>query len=133
MVRHLGIGEEGELWMPPGGGMEFGQSAPENLEREFLEETGLIVKTGPLLFVYEYIHTPLHAVELFFRVTVTGGDLKRGHDPELEEHQQLIQEVRFMDTEEIKALPNGRVHGIFKTFKNTEALNNASGYFKFEK
>lgn len=133
LVRHSGIGEEGELWMPPGGGMEWGQSAPENLEREFLEETGLTVKTGPFLFVHEYIKSPLHAVELFFQVTITGGELKKGTDPEFRDDQQIIQEVRFMSFREINLLPPDRLHGIFKTHKSAETLNNASGYFNFEK
>lgn len=133
LVRHSGIGDEGELWIPPGGGMETGLSAPENLEREFMEETGLAVKTGPLLFVHEYINAPLHAVELFFRVSVSGGILKKGFDPELKTDQQIIQEVRFMSFKEINALPPARLHHILQNHKSEEALNNASGYFKFQK
>ena len=34
MVKHVGLGETGYLWAPPGGGIEFGTSAPQNLERE---------------------------------------------------------------------------------------------------
>lgn len=133
LVRHSGLGEEGQLWIPPGGGMEWGQTAPQNLEREFLEETGLEVETGPLMFVHEYLSAPLHAVELFFRVRIIGGALCRGTDPELSEADQIIQEVGFLSFEEIKALPPAQLHAIFKYFRTLEALNNASGFFNFEK
>lgn len=133
MVRHSGLGEDGQVWIPPGGGMEWGQNAPQNLEREFLEETGLKVETGPLMFVHEYLNLPLHAVELFFRVRIIGGELRRGTDPELSEADQIIQEVRFLSFEEIKAIPPAQLHAIFKYIRTLEALNNASGFFNFEK
>ena len=133
MVKHTGLGKEGELWLPPGGGMEWGQSAPENLKREFLEETGLEVKVGSFMFVHEHMQDPIHAVELFFRVYPIGGFLTTGTDPELAPQQQIIQEVRYFYFEELMALGNSRLHAIFGHYSSTEALNNAGGYFKFGK
>ena len=133
LVHHKGLGNLGELWLPPGGGVELGQTVPENLEREFLEETGLHVETGPLLFVHEHLQNSLHAVELFFSVVVSGGELKTGSDPELPSDQQLIQEVRYLSFPEIKALGAGRLHAMLQHCNSLEELNNAKGYFKFGK
>jgi 8-oxo-dGTP diphosphatase len=63
LVNHALYGPEGIFWSPPGGGVQFGESAQQALVREFREETGLDVEVGELLFVHEHIAVPLHAVE----------------------------------------------------------------------
>lgn len=77
-------GGKSDLWCAPGGGAEPGQSLPDNLAREVLEETGLQISVGPLALVNEF-HDPrtgFHQVELFFRCTLIGGTLNRDHaDP----------------------------------------------------
>ena len=74
-----------QLWCAPGGGCEAGQSLPENLAREVMEETGLTVTVGPPVLVNEF-HDPdtgFHQVDLFFRCTLAAGDLDdRWLDPE---------------------------------------------------
>lgn len=130
LIRHKGLGDLGELWLPPGGGVEKGQAIPENLEREFLEETGLKVTTGSFLFVHEHLQEPLHAVELFFTVRILGGELITGSDPELPANQQLIQEARYFSFEEIKALDPRGIHAMLRHCNSLEELNNAKGYFK---
>jgi 8-oxo-dGTP diphosphatase len=114
MVRHRSVGLENVFWSPPGGGMAFGESAPDALLREFSEEAGLTVEPGDLLFVTEYIHPPLHALELFFSIRHFSGALKTGSDPEFSDRNQIIQEVRFMSMEEIKSFPEHHVHHLFK-------------------
>lgn len=133
LVRHAGLGSKGELWIPPGGEVEQGQTVPENLEREFKEETGLEVETGPFLFVHEYLQAPLHAVELFFKVSLKGGTLQTGYDPELPAGQQIIQEVKYFTYPELKLLGSERLHAMLNQFNSLENLINASGYFKFGK
>lgn len=133
LVKHRGLGPLGELWIPPGGAVEWGQSVPKNLEREFREETGLEVKTGDFLFVHEHLQPPLHAVELFFTVRQTGGSLQTGVDPELPPDRQLIQEVRYFSFPELKALGAERLHAILQHHNSLEELKNAKGYFNFGK
>ncbi|WP_417243413.1 NUDIX domain-containing protein [Celeribacter sp.] len=67
--HHLG------LWCAPGGGIERGQSIPDNLVREVHEETGLTVDVGPLALINEF-HDPdsgFHQVDLFFHCTLVSG------------------------------------------------------------
>jgi 8-oxo-dGTP diphosphatase len=63
------------VWMPPGGGVEFGESMTDALKREFCEETGLQVRVATLAFVNELIEPPFHAVEFYFNVHRAAGDL----------------------------------------------------------
>ena len=68
-------GERSDLWGLPGGGVEPGQSLPENLIREVDEETGLAIAVGAPILVNEF-HDPAsgyHQVDIIFRATLSGG------------------------------------------------------------
>ena len=106
--------------------MAFGESVPDTLKREFLEETNLSIEVGPFAFGCEYLNPPLHAVELFFEVNITGGQLKSGYDPEL----QIIQDVAYLSPSEILSLPAEHLHGIFKLYHPTEQLRNLKGFYR---
>lgn len=65
------------LWCAPGGGCEAGQSLPDNLAREVMEETGLTISVGPPVLVNEF-HDPdtgFHQIDLFFRCSLVAGTL----------------------------------------------------------
>ncbi|SDL21359.1 ADP-ribose pyrophosphatase YjhB, NUDIX family [Aliiruegeria lutimaris] len=78
-------GVQSGLWCAPGGGVQPGQSLPENLRREVMEETGLRIAVGLPCLVNEF-HAPasgFHQVEIFFRCTLQGGALSpEWRDPE---------------------------------------------------
>lgn len=84
------------VWMPPGGGLEFGESMEACLKREFKEESGLDIEMGSLGFVNELVSPPFHAVECYFNVKRTGGDLRLGNDPELEKNNQLLKDLQWV-------------------------------------
>jgi len=130
MVRHRGIGPTDTFWCPPGGGAQFSETAHEALVREFSEETGLDVVVEDLLFVNEFMQPPLHAMELFFSVRITGGQLGQGSDPEMQSDRQIITEVRLMTFAEIKAYPENEVHQLFRLCHSMEDVFQLRGYLR---
>jgi len=131
MIRHQ-MSATKYFWSVPGGGMMFGEDAKENLKREFLEETGLVIEVGEYLFVHEFLDPPLHAIELFFEVKQTSGKLGIGIDPELETDKQIIKEVCFLSMEEIKKIPSDEKHALFRRINSLNDVRIWKGYFNFE-
>jgi 8-oxo-dGTP diphosphatase len=128
MISHKGIGKTDTFWCPPGGGIQFGETSHEALKREFIEETGLEIAIGKLLFVNEFMQPPLHALELFFEVNIVSGKLHMGNDPEMTGDMQIIQELKLMSMEEIKQFPPHEVHNFFKSVDSIEAIFGLKGY-----
>lgn len=128
MVCHRGVGKTGTFWCPPGGGAQFGETAPDALKREFKEETGLVVIVDNLLFINEFLEPPLHALELFFLVEAIDGTVQAGADPEMEADKQIIADLRWMTFDEIKACPPGDVHSLFSRCQSLDDVYQLSGY-----
>ncbi len=129
LVNHHSLNSKGDFWAPPGGGIDFGHSAEENLKREFKEETGLTIDIEEFLFVNEYLNPPLHAIELIFRVKKIGGSIRVGIDPELAESEQIIKNVSFMSFGEIGKFKAQSIHHMFRNTKNISQLTDLKGYF----
>ncbi len=119
-----------DFWSPPGGGIEFGESAESCLKREFVEETGLTVEVGSFLFACEFIQQPLHAVELFFNIKSFSGNLALGSDPELTYDQQLLIDLKFIEWSVIKSMNPNSLHGIFRILNDPAAIIKLNGYYK---
>jgi 8-oxo-dGTP diphosphatase len=124
MVNHAAITAT-DFWAPPGGGVEFGQSVSDTLKKEFREETGLDIIPGPFLFGCEYIQKPIHSIELFYAVETNAGQLRKGHDPEV----QIIKDVRFLSAGEIGKIPPHELHGIFRLTASPTDLQHLRGFF----
>jgi 8-oxo-dGTP diphosphatase len=84
LLRHRDV--EGDWYSLPGGGQRHGETLVEAVERECLEETGLRVHMGRLLFIRDYIaknhefaheEGDAHQVELMFECELVDGTSPR--------------------------------------------------------
>lgn len=95
-------GGQSDLLCAPGGGVDPHHSLPENLIREFHEETGLAVAVGDPCLVNEF-HDPgrdFHQVDIYFRVSLISGDPTRDWtDPE-----GVVTDRRLVTREEMAGL-----------------------------
>jgi 8-oxo-dGTP diphosphatase len=110
LIKHQAINQLGYFWSPPGGGLQFGEKIDDCLKREFKEETNLDISVIEFIGLYEYLHMPLHAVELFYHCKIENGYAKLGEDPELLPQQQIIKEINYFSLDEVKQMPEGSVH-----------------------
>ncbi|NIJ53705.1 NUDIX domain-containing protein [Dyadobacter arcticus] len=128
VVNHSLYGKNQLFWSPPGGGIQYGETAVDALKREFEEETGLKVQVGSLLFIHEHIGHPLHAIELFFRIDSFEGTLVKGSDPEITSDGQIIEEVSFMSWTEIQKFEESQLHRLFSLSDSLEGIFNLGNY-----
>lgn len=97
------IGKRGvwpkDMWVFPGGGVEFGETSEQAVIREIKEETGLEIEPTELVKVEEMIvpENSVHRVIFFYRAKVKGGKETPSSD---------IVELRWLTAEEILKLPN---------------------------
>lgn len=99
--------ENKDIWMVPGGGIEEGEDAVQAGVREVLEETGLEIEMGPLLWHVEEVSEERgQRFVNFFMGRLTGGHMQLGMDPEFDDNHQVLREVRFMTKDELQAAEN---------------------------
>ncbi len=80
LVRSSNPEHDPPLWWLPGGGIHFGETPEETLQREFVEETGLIVERFSLLTVMADTRRRsngdrIHTVRIIYTVQLAGGEL----------------------------------------------------------
>ena len=112
LARHDGIGPAGHLWLPPGGGLEFAETAEHCLIREFEEECGVEVRPGSFYHLNEFIDPPLHAIELFYKVSLVSGEPTLGIDPEHTGGPAILAELKWFSQDEILQYKKDAMHAV---------------------
>lgn len=95
-------GAQSDLLCAPGGGVEPNQSLPDNLVREFHEETGLIVTVGAPALVNEF-HDPasgFHQVDIYFHCTTQNAEIA----PDWIDPEGVVHTRRFVTRDELTGL-----------------------------
>ncbi len=80
LVRSSNPEHNPPLWWLPGGGIHFGETPEETLQREFIEETGLHVHRANLVTVSADTRRRsngdrIHTVRIIYTVELLGGEL----------------------------------------------------------
>ncbi|MEZ5354798.1 MAG: NUDIX hydrolase [Bryobacteraceae bacterium] len=107
-------------WSLPGGLVEIGEGLAAAVEREVLEETGLVVKAGPVVEIFERImrdkngKPEYHYVLIDYLCKVTGGELRAGDD------SSAVQWTRRKDLGTVK-LTEGTLAVIERAFTRRSA------------
>lgn len=92
------------VWMPPGGGVRFGETLQKCLSREFREETQTDVEPGNLKYIHEVQTEYLHAIEFYFYCHSMSGVPTLGSDPEYATDQQILRDIQFIPLGELRNL-----------------------------
>lgn len=72
-------------WLLPGGGVDYGESLVDAVKREFLEEVGITIDVGDVIFVSDAISPSgkRHIVNIAFFCTYVDGKYSLGNDKRL--------------------------------------------------
>lgn len=91
--------EPAGIWVFPGGGVNFGETAAEAFVREAKEETGFDIEEPRFIVVFELIKEQkgIHRVIFFHKAMLAGGEMNPGDD---------VSELRWMDVAEIMEQKN---------------------------
>lgn len=90
-----------DYWLLPGGGIEFGETAEQALERELKEELNIELSKQTFLLLNENIDPKgkKHLIQLIFL-----GEMRDGVVPRIPKKEQAIQEFRYFPISEIASL-----------------------------
>ncbi|MDG4656857.1 NUDIX domain-containing protein [Ectobacillus antri] len=120
---------DGDFYLLIGGGQEFGETLHEAVQRECIEEAGIEVKPGDLLFVREYIgkfhehaafDSHLHQMEfMFWCEALTEPNKQRAS--QLDEGQIDVVWLPLADIEKYRFYPQELRASLRQRFLNEDA------------
>lgn len=89
-----------DYYCPPGGGLDEGENVINNAVRETLEETGLKIEVGKLIYFAEFVSRRYNNInlELYFLATKHSGEIKWDHP----NADQVIEEVAWFTQAELQ-------------------------------
>lgn len=87
------------IWVFPGGGINFGEDSADAFIRESREETGLEIEKPEFITVFELIKPTknIHRVIFFYKSKMKGGILKPNDD---------VSELKWLTVDEIVEMKN---------------------------
>lgn len=123
--------DRGEFFILPGGGQVHGETLVQTVERECMEELGIDISVGRLIYTREYIgknhqfdhrHNNFHQIEhVFVCQIVNGSQLGNGH--ETDKKQIGYRWIKLNELSEYKILPSP-----IKSLLQTDDLTLANSY-----
>jgi 8-oxo-dGTP pyrophosphatase MutT (NUDIX family) len=100
LVHHFEA-DKYDFWVPPGGRLEGAESIVECAQREALEETGLRVQPGQILYIEEFYEPGYHFCKFFFLCDLVDGNLTiKNKDFD----EDFLIEARYFTKEELQEL-----------------------------
>ena len=110
-MHHIGI--DGDYYLLPGGGQKSGESLAETVERECMEEAGVVVKASDVLYIRDYIEANhefagerpgFHQVEIMFQCEIVD-DSEIGNPLGMDARQIGICWIPLVDIETFNFFP----------------------------
>jgi ADP-ribose pyrophosphatase YjhB (NUDIX family) len=116
LVNHVRDGRS--YWLLPGGGLDYGETLAQALEREMMEECAVRIRAGKLLFIAESLPPDRHRQIL--NVTLLGEILEG--EPRLNESGGRLRGVAWVQRADVPGLV------FFPDFKETLLRHWESGF-----
>lgn len=100
LVNHRVSGQY-DFWVPPGGSLSGSESILDCARRETLEETGLTVELGQILYIQEFLEPGYHFCKFFIMCTSFSGDLTLANR---ESGETFLVDVGFFSREALQEM-----------------------------